>query len=198
MIDFNKDYILENEKVKLIPLEEKHFENLLEFSVNEPEIWKYNAFGGNGKENLQKYIETALSNKKSRTEYPFVAIDKKTDKIVGSTRFYLINIINKTLELGYTWYGKNFQGTYINKNCKYLLLSFAFDELGFERVGFRANAKNNRSIAAMKNIGCTTEGIMRNYGYDADGERIDAIFLSIIKDEWKMILKKELKSKIEL
>ncbi len=100
-------------------------------------------------------------------------------------RFYDINVPFKTLQLGYTWYGKKFQGTGLNKHCKYLLLSFAFETLGMERVEFRADNNNERSIAAMKSIGCKVEGVLRsNMPTREDGIRRDSIVLSILKDEW--------------
>ncbi|HFK5512399.1 GNAT family N-acetyltransferase [Elizabethkingia anophelis] len=197
MIDFNTDYILENDKLILRPLVEEDYNQLVDFSLNEPEIWKFNAFGADSSENLKSYISSALSNRHKETEYPFVVFDKRLGKLIGSTRFYAINSINKTLELGYTWYGKNYQGTHVNKNCKYLLLEFAFENLGFERIGFKANNANKKSINAMKSIGCTEEGILRNFSLDAKGNRIDVIVLSILKNEWYSHVKSMLKNKIE-
>src|SRR5439155_23280794 len=101
------------------------------------------------------------------------------NKYVGSTRFYNIDFERKIIEVGFTWYGKSFQGTGINKNCKYLLFDFAFRQLNMERIGLGANSKNERSINAMKSVGCSVEGILRSRGYDANGERIDSIVLSI-------------------
>lgn len=196
MIDFKKDYIVENDKILLRPLQITDIDGLLEFSVNEPEIWKYNAFGADGEGNLRKYIHAAVSNRDQGTEYPFVVIDKSENKIIGSTRFYAISNINETLELGYTWYGRKYQGTYVNKNCKFLLLELAFEKLGFERVGFKANSANERSIKAMKSIGCIMEGTLRNFAYDAEGNRIDAVVLSILKTEWNDDIRQRLKDRI--
>lgn len=198
MIDFSKDYILENDRIILRPLNENDFDLLVEFSVNEPELWNFNALGPSSPEYLKTYIETALNNRKKKADYPFIVIDKAENKAVGSTRFYAINPENKTLELGYTWYGKKYQRTYVNKNCKYLLLEFAFEKLGMERVGFRANSLNKQSISAMKSIGCTEEGVLRNFSTDARGNRIDAVVLSIIKDEWFNTVRQNLKEKINL
>jgi RimJ/RimL family protein N-acetyltransferase len=195
-MDFNKNYILENEYALLRPLEETDYELLLEYAVNEPEIWKFNSRGPSSAANLKRYIDTALSGRKNGTEYPFIVYDKTNQKFAGSTRFYSIHLLNKTLELGFTWYGKQYQGTKLNKNCKYLLLEFAFEQLDMERVGFRANNLNQKSIHAMKSIGCKEEGIMRNYSEDADGARIDAIILSILKEEWFGEAKENLWNKI--
>jgi RimJ/RimL family protein N-acetyltransferase len=65
---------------------------------------------------------------KKGSEYGFAVFDKK-NKFAGSTSFYNIDLDEKTLKLGYTWYGKEFQGTGLNKHCKYLLLEFAFEKI---------------------------------------------------------------------
>jgi N-acetyltransferase len=193
MLNFKEDYILENEIVKLRPLELSDFENLIHFSVNEPEIWKYSLIQANAEINLKKYIDLAINGRANSKEYAFIVFDKRTEKFAGSTRFYDIQVENLTLQLGYTWYGKDFQGTGLNKNCKYLLLEFAFDTLKIERVEFRADYENKRSISAMKSIGCKEEGILRSNGLKADGTRRDSIVLSILKDEWNNKIKNELK-----
>ncbi|MES2654316.1 MAG: GNAT family protein [Bacteroidota bacterium] len=196
-LDFTEKYILENDFVLLRPLEILDKEVLIEFGINEPEIWKFNANGGNGKENFENYFDTAIKQFRDKNQYPFIVFDKKNNKYVGMTRLYEISNESKRLDIGFTWYGKKFQGTGLNKNCKYLLLEFAFDKLQMIRVGFGANSKNERSINAMKSIGCKVEGILRQYGKDADGNIIDAIKLSILKNEWDENVKVNLKKQTE-
>jgi len=195
--DFKENYILENEFVKLEPLKSSDFDVLLQYSENEPEIWEFNAGGANGRDNLEKYISNAVLQRELGKEYAFIIFDKKTNNYVGSTRFYGIFLDNKTVEIGYTWYGRKYQGTGINKNCKYLLLEFAFDKLNMERVAFAANSKNSRSLNAMKSIGCVVEGVLRNCSKDAHGNRIDVTRLSILRNEWNNEIKVNLKNKIE-
>jgi RimJ/RimL family protein N-acetyltransferase len=194
--NFKENYILENETVRLRPLEVSDFDLLLEYSINEPDIWSFNSNGANGAEKLEKYIANAIKQREDGKEYPFIVFDKISEKHVGSTRFYSIFLEVKTIEIGYTWYGKKHQGTGINKNCKYLLLEFAFEKLQMERVAFAANSKNERSINAMKSIGCVVEGVLRNCSTDANGERIDAVKLSIIKNEWFENVKNKLETKL--
>jgi RimJ/RimL family protein N-acetyltransferase len=193
MLNFKVNYTLENEMVKLRPLELNDFENLLHFSINEPELWMYSLIQANSEINLKKYIELAINGRENSKEYAFIVFDKRAEKFAGSTRFYDIQIENLTLQLGYTWYGKDFQGTGLNKNCKYLLLEFAFEILKMERVEFRADYENKRSISAMKSIGCKEEGVLRSNGFKADGTRRDSIVLSILKEEWNYKIKNELK-----
>jgi len=189
--------ILENDAVLLRPLLSTDVEHLLEYAINEPDTWQFSLIRANGKENLEKYIQLALEAKNKKTEFPFIVFDKKSGKYAGSTRFYDINLAHKTLQLGYTWYGKNFRGTKLNKNCKYLLLQFAFETLAVERVEFRADNNNKTSIAAMKSIGCTVEGILRNHmpTLDSDARR-DSIILSILKVEWFDSIKQRLSDRL--
>ncbi|AOW09631.1 GNAT family N-acetyltransferase [Flavobacterium gilvum] len=194
---FPQNIILEDEMVFLRSLQLSDFENLLDISLNEPETWEYSLVRANGKENLENYIRLALKAKENKTEFPFIVFDKKSGKYAGSTRFYDINLQFKTLQLGYTWYGKDFRGTGLNKHCKYLLLQFAFETLGIERVEFRADNNNQRSIAAMKSIGCKVEGVLRSHMPTADSDvRRDSIVLSILKDEWFSEVKENLKKKL--
>lgn len=182
--NFKEKYLLENERVFVRPLEYTDFENLVHFALNEPELWEYSLQKGSGIEGLKNYIDTAIANRDKENSYPFVVFDKKTNSFAGSTRFYDIQLPNKTLQLGFTWYGKDYQGTGLNKNCKYLLLEFAFEKMNIERVEFRADFENKKSIAAMKSIGCTEEGVLRKNFIKPDGERRDSIVLSILKKEW--------------
>ena len=160
--NFKSDLILENERVQLRPLSYTDLAFLLPFSLKEPALWKYSLTSAAGEEKLENYLQAALQLREEETGYPFLVYDKKNEKIAGSTRFYSINFHHKTLSIGYTWYGKEFQRTGLNRHCKLLLLTHAFEALEMERVEFRADAKNTRSITAMRAIGCTHEGTLRN------------------------------------
>lgn len=181
---FSQPIVLENNLVLLRPLELTDGPHLAHFARNEPEIWQYSLVRIAHEEDLQKYIAQAVENRQAGKEYPFIVFDKKTDRYAGSTRFYDIQPAHQSLQLGYTWYGKAFQGTHVNRNCKWLLLQYAFETLGMERVEFRADNRNQRSIAAMHRIGCVTEGVLRNHLPNAEGGRRDSIVLSILRQEW--------------
>ncbi len=196
MIDFNEEYILENKVVRLTPLKAEDYHHLVHFAMNEPELWTYSLIQASSSDKMKIYIDKAMEARKNKNSYAFLVYDKLNNKYAGSTRFYDIQIENASLQLGYTWYGKEFQGTGINKNCKYLLLEFAFEVLKMERVEFRADNENTRSINAMKSIGCTVEGVLRSNTYKPDGTRRDSIVLSILKDEWNNHIKQYLKEKI--
>jgi N-acetyltransferase len=191
-----EDYILENEVVQLRPLKVEDFNLLSEYSLKEPEIWKYSITGADGEENLRNYLRIAEKGRQDEKEYAFIVYHKQDKKYIGSTRFYDIQPKNQILQLGFTWYGKKYQGTGINKHCKYLLLKFAFEDLNIQRVEFRANAKNERSINAMKRIGCKVEGILRSNAVELNGERRDSIVLSILQDEWYREVKENLKKQL--
>lgn len=183
---FQHQPVLEDERVLLRPIQESDYANLLPFSLHEPEIWKYAIANSTaaGEENLKRYLTNTLTNRIDRKEYPFIILDKQANRYAGSTRFYDIQQTNLTSQLGYTWHGNEFQRTGLNRHCKLLLLSFAFEEWGLERVQFQADVNNTRSIAAMKAIGCVEEGVLRSHVPLADGGRRDTIVLSILRNEW--------------
>jgi RimJ/RimL family protein N-acetyltransferase len=190
------DYILEDNSVLLRPLKESDLEFLLPFALNEPDTWRFSQTSARGEQGMCRYLQTALINRQAGKEYPFIVFDKATGECAGSTRFYDIQTENNMLQLGYTWYGEKFRGTGLNKHCKFLLLRLAFEALNMYRVEFRADARNERSIAAMKSIGCKPEGILRSHMWLEDGTRRDSIVLSILKDEWENGVKENLKKRL--
>jgi len=196
IFDPKAEYILEDESVLLRPLSKEDIKYLLPFAINEPGTWRYSQISAAGEDGMSNYINDALTARAAGKEYPFIVFDKRSNKYAGSTRFYDIQPLNQTLQLGYTWYGEKFRGTGLNKHCKFLLLQFAFEYLEMERVEFRADARNDKSIAAMKSIGCKVEGILRNQMPLPDGTRRDSIVLSILKDEWYSGVKQLLQNKL--
>ena len=184
MFNFEKDIVLENDVVRMRPLRKDDTKHLLVFSEKEPDLWKFSLTSASGTENLGTYIDAALKARNEQKEYPFIIFDKQTNSYAGSSRFYDFQLNQQTVLIGYTWYGKAHQGTGLNKNCKYLMLSYAFENLKMKRVEFRADINNEKSIRAMKSIGCKEEGVLRNHLQLPDGKRRSSIVLSILEEEW--------------
>jgi RimJ/RimL family protein N-acetyltransferase len=187
--DFTKDYVLEDDRVILRPITFSDILLLTTYVQNEPEIWTYSLVTIREEEDLKRYIESAIQSRMDKTAYTFIVYDKISQTYVGSTRFYDIQLNYETTQLGYTWYSKKVWGSGLNAHCKYLLLQFAFETMQLERVEFRADNNNKRSIAAMQKIGCKVEGILRSNMPKPDGGRRDSIILSIIKQDWEQEVK---------
>lgn len=196
MFDFAQDYILENERAKLIPLSQEHFKPLSPLAKEE-DLWTYFLGRSNGFLNFKGYITDAIAHRTDKLEYPFAVFDKASNSFAGCTRFFQYDEALKGIRLGYTWYGADYRGTGLNKNCKYLMFEFAFEQLDVERVGLGAHEENKVSIAAMKNIGCTQEGSIRNvFPSIHTFDRANAILFSLLKEEWATKVKQDLKNSI--
>ncbi|MFO7526688.1 MAG: GNAT family protein [Ignavibacteriaceae bacterium] len=187
-MNFADNIILENETVLLRPLKKKDY-NFFKDIAFHPEIWKFNVTSASNKNELQKWIENSLESKKNNLRYPFTIVDKKSEKVFGSTSIGNISLKDKRAEIGWTWLGLEFQGTGINKHCKFLLLQYLFEQLKFERVEFKTDALNLKSRRALQKIGAKEEGILRSHTLMHDGRRRDTVYYSILKDEWQSIRK---------
>jgi len=195
-LDFSKDIVLENEAVKLEPLQEWHILELFKISRDE-RIWTYFFENGMDIASLSKYVNSAIQMRKEGKQYPFAIFDKRANQYAGSTRFYEYSFQLKTVKLGHTWLGINFQGRGVNKNVKFVLFEYAFEKLNLERIGFGAYGDNLKSINAMKSVGCIKEGELRNAFPSIGGNgRTDAVLFSILKQEWLSSAKDELMKKL--
>lgn len=187
VFDTSIDVILEDERLLLRPLVQADAVYLSAYVKEEPTLWKYALTPITTDQEFEQYIATAVETRQLKSAYPFIVFDKLQNKYVGSTRFYDIQLENNSTQFGYTWYSEKTWGTGLNEHCKLLLLTYGFETIGFERVEFRADNRNKRSIAAMQKIGCTVEGILRNHLPTSDGTRRDSIVLSMLKKEWPSI-----------
>jgi N-acetyltransferase len=182
--DFKQNLILEDDRVLLQPLVLSDYKYLLPFALNEPELWTYSLANPSSDMGMTGYIQSAIEDREKEKCYTFIIFDKLTQQYAGSTRFYDIKLDLHNWSIGYTWIGKAFQKTGLNRHCKYLMLSYSFDQLGLQRVEFRADLRNANSIRAMKAIGCKEEGVLRKNRPLPAGKWLDSILLSILKEEW--------------
>ena len=117
-------------------------------------------------------------------QLPFAIVETAKDKVIGSTRYLNIRPEHRSLEIGWTWLGQNWQRTAINTETKLLLLSHAFEKLGCIRVEFKTDTRNERSQRALQRIGATKEGVLRNHMIVQDEFVRDSVYFSVISSEW--------------
>ena len=178
--------VLEGHIVRLEPLSEDHLEGLADVAF-EPSIWQWTLARPADRAGLRTWLQTALANAAAGTELPFATIDQVTGKPIGSTRFLSIVPEHRRLEIGWTWLGRARQRTGANREAKLLLLGYAFDQLGANRVEFKTDSRNEPSRTALLGIGATFEGIFRNHMVMPDGPLRHSAYYSVISDEWPAV-----------
>ena len=114
----------------------------------------------------------------------FVIYRSIDNAIIGMSRYYGLSEKHKRLDIGYTWYIPEVWKKVYNKECKLLLLQYAFEVLKFNRVGFHVAHINIRSQKAVEKIGGIREGVLRNHSYQPDGSVRSTVLFSILKEEW--------------
>ena len=186
---FAQEIILENDKVLLRPLTLMDVENLLPVATSDKTLLQYSPRQIYTETLLKENIEIMLSEKRARTRYPFIIFDKIQNKWAGSTSFLNISETDNRIEIGSSWIGKEFQKTGLNRNCKFLLISYCFEELDVMRVEFKTDERNAASRKAIEGIGAKLEGILRSHTLMSDGYRRNTVFYSILKEEWEDVKK---------
>lgn len=174
-----KDFSLSLYGVCLEPLTTQHADGLA-LACQDGKLWELNFTSTPAPDTVQAYIRQALAQS-DRVAFA-VIVD---DKVIGTTSYHDILPKCQRLEIGYTWYAKSHQRTHINTTCKLLLLSYAFDVLNYQTVGFRASLDNIRSQAAIERLGAKKDGVIRGHRVYKDGTISDTVIYSITADEWQ-------------
>lgn len=178
--------ILDGEFVRLEPLQIEHLDALWEVGADES-VWRWTTNIVNNREDLRRYVETALDEFSRKVSLPFVTIDKAANKIVGSTRFGNIDVKNRRAEIGWTWINPRWQRTFINSEAKLLMLNHAFEIWKCVRVELKTDALNEKSRNAIRRIGAKEEGILRRHVLTDAGRFRDTVYFSIIDAEWQTV-----------
>ncbi len=173
---------LEGKFVRLEPLREKHAEALTNVAAQLD--WSIMLYPLLSRQDVDKRILSGIEKEKTDEEYPFAVVLRDQNQTIGSTSFMLVNARHKRAEIGYTWYHPKFQGTYVNPECKFLLLKHAFEDWGAVRMQIGTDARNIHSQRAILKLGAKFEGRLRNYGILPDGKPRDSMLYSITNTEW--------------
>jgi RimJ/RimL family protein N-acetyltransferase len=181
--------VLTGHVVDLLPLEEKHFDDL-HTAASDKRIWEFYPGDWSVREKFDKIYNSALALRGKGLEYPFVVFHKPTGKIIGSTRFLDIVPYDKRLEIGGTWYMPEYWATAVNLDCKLALMTFAFETLDVHRLQLKTQHNNIRSRKAIEKIGGIYEGIIREHMLKDDGSYRSSAYFSILKHEWEPVKKK--------
>lgn len=102
-------------------------------------------------------------------------------EVVGSSSFYHISLQHKRCTIGYTWFDPKCWGSGLNKKVKTLMLEYAFEILGMQRVAFEVDSDNICSCNALEKLGATREGVLRHHIIRADGTVRDTVVYSFIR-----------------
>lgn len=172
--------------VRLEPLSHHHAEGLTK-AVSDGKLWELWFTTAPSPDEVNQYIDTAISEFDNDQSLPFVVIQNSTNKVVGTTRYMNANSSNRRLEIGTTWYSQSAQRTGINTECKFLLLQYAFEELDCIAVEFRTHFHNQRSRKAIERLGAKQDGILRNHQFDKLGSIRDTVVYSILNSEWQTV-----------
>jgi N-acetyltransferase len=136
---------------------------------------------------MQTYVDTALDWLRAGTAMPFATVERESGQAIGSTRFENIDAPRRRVEVGWSWLNPRWWRTSINTEAKYLMLRHAFERWKCVRVEFKTRVNNHRSRDAILRIGAKEEGVLRRHMLQPDGSFRDAVYFSILDEEWPAV-----------
>jgi N-acetyltransferase len=174
------------EHFRLEPLRLEHAPALFA-AGDEDDIWTWMIPRPRGLEGYRTYIRWALDQTILGQQLPFAVVRRSDGLLVGTTRYAHIDPPNRTIEIGYTWYGKGARRTPVNTESKLLLLRHAFETLGANRVWLQTDKRNQRSQDAIARLGAVKEAELRNERILADGHLRTSVVFSVIAEDWPAV-----------
>jgi RimJ/RimL family protein N-acetyltransferase len=174
---------LENEHVLLRPVEPTDRASLHAIAMD-PAIWRYFVTRIESDADFDSFFDAALADQEAERRVIYHITDKRVNQAAGSMSFCNISEADGRLEIGWSWLGRDFQGKGVNRWAKFLLLEQAFANMGAERVEFKTDRLNVQARQGLRNIGASEEGTLRSFNPMPDGRRRDAVYYSVLRQEW--------------
>jgi RimJ/RimL family protein N-acetyltransferase len=175
--------VLESARVRLEPLAPEHAD-ALRAAAADGALWNLRVTSVPEPADTEAYIEAALAGQAAAHMLPFAVRERATGRIVGSTRYHDIVPAVERLEIGYTWYAASRQRSFVNTECKLLLMAHAFETLGARLVGWRTDNFNFTSQRAIERLGARRDGVLRHHALRRDGTVRDTVMYSLAAGEW--------------
>ncbi len=188
LADLEVDKItLEGRHVRLEPLDrDRHLAGLAE-AIDDGRLWEIPVTSVPGPEDLPQFFADAETAFKQCRELAFATVDSTGGRVIGSTRFRMIEAAHRRVEIGFTFIAAGFQRTAVNTEAKLLMLGHAFDVWNVNRVEFLTDVLNTKSRNAIERIGARQEGILRSHMVMRDGRIRDSVIFSILREEWPTV-----------
>lgn len=177
---------LRDTHVVLEPLLAQHA-TALEAAASDGELWTLRVTSVPAPGQARAYVDAALQAQAAGTMLAFAVREVGSGEVVGSTRYYEIDMAVPRLAIGYTWYARRWQKTHLNTACKRLLLSHALETLGCAAVAFHTDGLNQDSQRAIERLGARREGVLRAHRRRGDGSLRDTVCYSILAAEWPAV-----------
>jgi RimJ/RimL family protein N-acetyltransferase len=143
---FSIQPVLENQEYQLIPLQQEDFESLYEVA-SDPKVWEQHP----NKDRYKREVFEVFFKGAMESKGAFKIINKASGEILGSSRYYDFNENDKSIFVGYTFYGTNSWGKGINPQVKKIMLDYIFQYV--DKVHFHVGKNNLRSQIAMGRLG---------------------------------------------
>ncbi|WP_055589249.1 GNAT family N-acetyltransferase [Peterkaempfera griseoplana] len=178
--------VLENDRVLLRPVTPEDRESLHAIAMDEA-IWRYFVSRVETDADYEAFFAAGLADAAAGRRVVFHITDKATGRAAGSMSFGNLAEADGRLEIGWSWLGREFRGRGVNHWAKYLLLEHAFERLGALRVEFKTDVLNEQARRGLRNIGAVEEGVLRSFNPMPGGRRRDAVFYSILAQEWPQV-----------
>jgi len=149
-----------------------------------PAIWRWYTVQIADASALRRFLDGILREQSEGKTVAFAIRDRASGRLIGSSRFMNIDVPNRRVEIGSTWYAPEWQRTWANTEAKRLMLAHAFEAWGCLCVQLQTDALNERSRRAIERLGARLDGVLRSHRVCDDGRIRDSAVYSVLRDEW--------------
>jgi RimJ/RimL family protein N-acetyltransferase len=151
--------VLEGRYVRLEPLAESHVPALFGAGGQDDDVWRWlSAPTPRTEAELREIVCRRLKDVDERKRVAFAVLGHDEGTAIGTTNLHSWQRADGRIEIGGTWFGRKWWRTAANTETKLLMMTYAFETLGYAAIAWRIHPENVRSQEAITRVGATLIG----------------------------------------
>ncbi|MFJ4847094.1 MULTISPECIES: GNAT family N-acetyltransferase [unclassified Streptomyces] len=187
-VRFPASVTIDGRYARLVPLSRSHVPDLYQAARGDEEVWRWlSTTPPRSNAEMGAVVDQRLAQAAAGEAVAFSVVPRSTDRPSGWAAYVGIAPADERVDIGWSWLDPALWDTPVHLETHFMLVYYAFEDLGFGRVQWRLDGLDRPTQDAVTRIGGIREGVLRRHCRRVDGTWRDTVYYSLVAAEWPAV-----------
>ncbi|MFG2302777.1 GNAT family N-acetyltransferase [Actinacidiphila glaucinigra] len=187
-VRFPASVTIDGRYARLVPLSQLHVPALFAAARADEGMWRWLSTTPPGSPGeMASLVEQRLAQAAAGESVVFAVVPHTTERPSGWAAYIDVSVVDERVDIGWSWLDPALWGSPVHLETHFMLVYYAFEDLGFGRVQWRLDDLDVATQDAVSRIGGIREGVLRRHFRRIDGSWRDTVYYSLVAAEWPAV-----------